>query len=78
MDELPKLAPLGVTDMYTFRNGTMVSYGEGMMRFYAAGGETAPVVVPKQLWPVIVAVAKAFGLRDEDGSLLAEAAESYA
>lgn len=76
MSEASPLAPLGVTDMYTFRNGVMVSYGTGMMRFYASA-ESHAVVVPCNAWPVIVAVAVALGLSDEEGNLLAEAAETH-
>ena len=78
MQDIAKLGPLGPTDSYAYTNGTIVTYGEGMMRFYASGSEHGPVIVPKQLWPVIVAVAEAFGLSNEQGNQLAEAAETYA
>jgi len=75
--EPARLAPLGATDMYSYRNGVLVSYGDGFMRFYASC-ETPPITIPAKSWPVIVAVAKVLGLSDEEGNLLAEAAEAYA
>jgi len=77
VSEPTPLGPLGVTDVYAFRNGVIVTYGDGFMRFYASA-ETPAVLVPKSSWPVIVAVAVALGLSDEEGNLLAEAAEAFA
>lgn len=78
MDEPMRLQPLGATDTYAFSNGVMVTYGEGAMRFYAVDAEHGPVIVPKQCWPVIVAVGQAMGLTQTEATLLAEAAEAYA
>ena len=71
------LAPLGETDTYAFSNGVIVTYGEGMMRFFADLSQP-PVIVPSKLWPVIEAVGLALGLTRTEATLLAEAAEAYA
>jgi len=76
MDPIP-LAPLGVTDSYTYANGVIAYYRPGFIHIH--GSATTPaVVIPSNLWPVITAVCMAMGLNDIEAALLAEAAEAWA
>ena len=84
-DPIP-FAPLGdSTNAYWFQNGTMAYYRDGVMYIHATtiDPETRmqhhlpAVTVPCNLSPVIVAVARVFGLSDDDCVRLAYAAEQY-
>jgi hypothetical protein len=71
------LAPLGATDCWSFANGLMVTYEDGLVYFYN-GYDQLPVTVPKQLGHVTYAVAIASGLDATQAGLIREAVEAYA
>lgn len=69
------LRPLGPTDSYSYPNGVIAYFSDDYLVIHASM-QSRPVRVPGHAWPVIVAVAKALGLDDDEASLLAEAAEA--
>jgi len=77
------LQPLGATDLYSYANGVVAWYSPGFCHIVAVVSDPIvhqdpAITIPRTQLATIIAVARSYGLSEDEAGLLAEAIERYA